>query len=226
MSSSSNLLLYLSAREAQILSTLIEEAARASCILSGVGCSGRIEEDRGVEREKELDVGVDANRRLFAGGAPSLKVRTGEDAKDWEREESGGGTKDFVNFGGRFEVEALALIAQGVGLNKSRLADHMMEHGPLTKTRLRVIQPSRPQHTFIVFVHEFSMGLNEVMEGDGGRSGNQLGLFCVDATRAVFLIWTSIVLTDCHGERSMNLEINWPVREPRSEEFSRQSIVR
>jgi len=51
----------------------------------------------------------------------------GDEAKDWEREEAEGGTEDFVNFGGGFEVEALAFIAQGVGLNKSRLADHMGE---------------------------------------------------------------------------------------------------
>ena len=91
--------------------TRIEEAILASCKSGTVGCSGREEEERGVERE--LDVGVDANRRLFVGGTPSLKVRMGEDAKDWEREESEGVTKDFVNFGGGFEVEALAFIATG-----------------------------------------------------------------------------------------------------------------
>lgn len=122
MSSSSILLLYLSARADQILSTRIEEAFLASCKSTTGGGSGREEEERGVERDKELDVGVDANRRLFVGGTPSLKVRIGEDAKDWEREESEGVMKDF---GGGFEVEALAFIAQGVGLNKSRLADHM-----------------------------------------------------------------------------------------------------
>ena len=103
----------------------MEEAARASCKSDTVGCSGREEEERGVEREKELEVGVDANRRLLAGGTPSLKVGMGEDAKDWEREESEGGMNDLVNFGGGFEVEALAFIAQRDGLNKSRLADHM-----------------------------------------------------------------------------------------------------
>jgi hypothetical protein len=81
ISSSYNLLLYLSARADQILSTRIEEAVLASCKSDGVGCSGR-DEERGVERDKELDVGVDANRRLFAGGASSLEVRIGEDAKD------------------------------------------------------------------------------------------------------------------------------------------------
>ena len=50
----------------------------------------------------------------------------GEDAKNWEREESEGGMKGFANFGGGFEVEALAFIARGGGLSKSRLADHMM----------------------------------------------------------------------------------------------------
>jgi len=125
MSSSSILLLYLSARADQILNTRIEEAARASCISGNVGCSGREEDERGVERDKELEVGVDANRRLFVGGALSRKVRTGEDAKDWEREESEGGTKVLLNFGGGFEVAALAFIAQRDGLNKSRLADHM-----------------------------------------------------------------------------------------------------
>lgn len=133
MSSSSNLLLYLSARADQILNTLIEEAILASCKSDTGGCSGRKEEERGVEGGKELDVGVEANRRLFVGGTPSLGVRTGEDAKDWERNESEGVTKDFVNFGGGFEVEALAFIAQGGGLNKSRLADHMSRN---KRTRL------------------------------------------------------------------------------------------
>jgi len=119
MSSSSNLLLYLSAREDQILRTRIEEAILASCKSDTVGCSGR-EEERGVERERELDVGVDANRRLFAGRAPSLEMGMGEDAKDWEREELEGVREGFVNFGGGFEVEALAFIAQGGGLSKSR----------------------------------------------------------------------------------------------------------
>jgi hypothetical protein len=105
-----------------MLSTRIEEAILASCKSGTVGCSGRKEEERGVERE--LDVGVDANRRLFAGGTPPLEVRMGEDAKDWEREGSEGVGEDFVNFGGGFEVEALAFIAQRDGLNKSRLADH------------------------------------------------------------------------------------------------------
>ena len=111
-----------------MLSTRIEEAVLASCKSEGVGCSGREEEERGVERDNELEVGVDANRRLLAGGTPSLEVRMGEDAKDREREESGGGRKDFVNFGGGFEVEALAFIAQGDGLNTSRLADHMSKN--------------------------------------------------------------------------------------------------
>jgi len=47
-----------------------------------VGCSGREEEGRGVEKEKEFEVGVDANRRRFVGGMGSLEVRMGEDAKD------------------------------------------------------------------------------------------------------------------------------------------------
>ena len=96
-----------------MLSTRTEEAILASCKSEIVGCSGR-EEERGVDRDKELDVGVDANRRLFAGGTPSLEVQMG-DAKDWERGESGGGTKDFADFGGGFEVEDLAFIAQGAG---------------------------------------------------------------------------------------------------------------
>jgi len=112
-----------------MLSTRIEEAVLASCKSGRVGCSGREEEERGVEREKELEVGVDANRRLFAGGTGSLEVRMGEDAKDWEREESEGGMKGFANFGGGFEVEALAFIARRDGLNKSRLADHMTSRG-------------------------------------------------------------------------------------------------
>jgi len=95
-----------------MLSTRIEEAVLASCKSDGAGCSGREEEERGVERDKELEVGVDANRRLFTGGTPSLKVRMGDEAKDWEREEAEGGTEVFVNFGGGFEVEALAFIAQ------------------------------------------------------------------------------------------------------------------
>ena len=102
------------------------EAALASCRSAGVGCSGREEEERGVERERELEVGVDANRRRFAGGTPSLKVRMGEDAKGLERGESEGGAKNFVTLEGGFEVEALAFIAQ-LELNKSRLADHMIE---------------------------------------------------------------------------------------------------
>ena len=69
---------------------------------------------------------MDANRRLFAGGTPSLEVRMGEDAKDREREGSEVGTENFVKPGGGFEVEALAFIARGGGLSKSRLADHMM----------------------------------------------------------------------------------------------------
>jgi len=81
-----------------MLSTRIEDAVLASCKSGSVGCSGREEEERGVEREKELEVGVDANRRRFAGGAGSLEVRMGEDAKDWEREESEGGMKGFANF--------------------------------------------------------------------------------------------------------------------------------
>ena len=36
-----------------------------------------------------------------------------------------GGTKSFVNFGGGFEVEALALIAQAGGLKSRLAADHM-----------------------------------------------------------------------------------------------------
>ena len=68
---------------------------------------------------------MDANRRLFVGGTPSLKVRTGEDAKDWEREESEGVKKGFMRSGSGFEVEALAFIARGDGSSKSRLADHM-----------------------------------------------------------------------------------------------------
>ena len=111
ISSSSILLLYLSARLDQILSTRIEEAVLASCRSGNAGCSGR-EEERGVEREKELEVGVDANRRLFAGGTPSLEVRMGEDAKDREREGSEVGTENFVKPGGGFEVEALAFIAR------------------------------------------------------------------------------------------------------------------
>lgn len=103
----------------------MEEAILASCKSEIVGCSGREEEERGVDRDKELDVGVDANRRLFASGTPSLKVRIGEDAKDWEREEPEGVTKAFADFGGGFEVEDLAFIAQGYRLNKSRFADHM-----------------------------------------------------------------------------------------------------
>jgi len=142
MSSSSILLLYLSASADQMLSTRIEEAFLASCKSTTGGCSGREEEERGVDRDKELDVGVDANRRRFAGGTPSLKVRIGEDAKDWEREESGGVTKDFVNFGGGFEVEALAFIAQGDGLNKSRLADHMVQSEiHASHSRLRISYP-------------------------------------------------------------------------------------
>jgi hypothetical protein len=62
--------------------TRIEAAALASCNSAIVGCSRRTEEERGVEREGELELGVDANRRLFAGVSPSLKVRIGEDAKD------------------------------------------------------------------------------------------------------------------------------------------------
>lgn len=65
-----------------MLRTRRAEAVLASCRFAGVGCSGRDEEERGVERENELDVGVDSNRRRFVGGAPSLKVRMGEDAKD------------------------------------------------------------------------------------------------------------------------------------------------
>ena len=68
---------------------------------------------------------MDANRRLFVGGTPSLKVRMGEDAKDWEREESEGAKKGFMRSGGGFEVEALALITRGDGSSKSRLADYM-----------------------------------------------------------------------------------------------------
>ena len=52
---------------------------------------------------------MDANRRLFAGGTPSLKVRMGEDAKDWEREESEGATKGFIP--GTFMSRVLQLIA-------------------------------------------------------------------------------------------------------------------
>ena len=55
---------------------------------------------------------MDANRRLFAGGTPSLEVRMGEDAKDRERERSEVGTENFVKPGGGFEVEALAFIAR------------------------------------------------------------------------------------------------------------------
>ena len=132
ISSSSILLLYLSARADQILSTRIEEAALASCKSESVGCSGREEEERGVERDKELEVGVDANRRLLAGGTPSLEVRMGEDAKDREREESGGGTEGFVNFGGGFEVEALAFIAQ----SRVEQVATCRSHEPKLTTRL------------------------------------------------------------------------------------------
>ena len=95
-----------------MLSTRIEEAILASCKSGTAGCSGREEEERGVERDRELDLGVDANRRLFTGGTPSPKVGMGEDAKDWEREEVEGVREGFVNFGGGFEVEALAFIAR------------------------------------------------------------------------------------------------------------------
>ena len=57
-------------------------AALASCRSATAGCSGRYEEERRVESEKELEVGVDVNRRRFVGGPASLKVRMGEDAKD------------------------------------------------------------------------------------------------------------------------------------------------
>ena len=136
MSSSSNLLLYLSARADQILNTLIEEAALASCISASVGCSGRDDEERGVERE-ELDVGVDANRRLFVGASPSLKLRTGEGAKDWEREESEGWTKGFANLGGGFEDEALAFITIPAGLKSRLAADHMNTHQQNAPSRRR-----------------------------------------------------------------------------------------
>jgi len=62
----------------------------------------------------------------------------GEDAKDWEREESEGGTKGFANLRGGFEVEALAFIARRDGLNKSRLADHMIMGYASLLPRLRV----------------------------------------------------------------------------------------
>jgi len=90
---------------------------------------------------------VDANRRLLAGGTRSLEVRMGEDAKDWKRDESGGGTEGFVNLGGGFEVEALAFIARRGGLNKSRLSDHMVRGkrvsggSPLPQVEVRVPVP-------------------------------------------------------------------------------------
>ena len=108
ISSSSNLLVYLSARVDQISSNRIVEA-----VLSW--CSGQDEEGGGVESEKELEDGVDANRRLLGGGTSSLKVRRGEDAKYWEREES---------VGESLEVEALGLIARAEQVGTCR-ADHM-----------------------------------------------------------------------------------------------------
>jgi hypothetical protein len=69
----------------------------------------------------------------------------GEEAKDCEREESEGGTKGLANFGGGFEVEALASIAQGDGLNRSRLADHMSRAktrpASFASSSLRVLEP-------------------------------------------------------------------------------------
>ena len=93
----------------------MEEAALASCRFGWLSCSGREEEERGVEREKELEVGVDANLRLLAGDWPSLEVGVGEG------EDSEGGAKDFMIFG--FEVFALALITlQRVGVGVEQVA--------------------------------------------------------------------------------------------------------
>jgi hypothetical protein len=126
------------------------EAVLASCRSTGVGCSERDEEERGVERERELEVGVDSNRRRFAGGTPSLKVRMGEDVNGWGRGESDGGTKNFVTLEGGFEVEALGL-AFIASEHELKLADHMMKNAcsksrptPISPPIVRVISP--PHH--------------------------------------------------------------------------------